>query len=222
MGYAVSMNVLDSSRFGVPQVRERMILIGIMDGAGFTPPSASDVHIVTVGETLRPLPSLGEPGNDRPCRARIVPAKHPVLRRSPWAGMLFNGQGRPMDPDSPAPTLPASMGGNRTPIIDRVSLKDGSEPWPVAYHRSLMSGGRVVGTIPDRLGRISVQEAAALQSFPVDMPWKGSDSAAYRHIGNAVPPRMAFHVASSLAARMGVDARPDPGILGHVSGGFRT
>lgn len=220
MGYTVRMSLLDSSRFGVPQVRERMILIGTMDGTGFTPPSGSVARAATVGETMRSLPPLGEPGNDRPCRARIIPAKHPVLRRSPWAGMLFNGQGRPMDPDSPAPTLPASMGGNRTPIIDRVSMEDGSEPWTVSYHRSLMEGGPVADSVPDRLRRISVHEAAALQSFPGDMPWVGSDSAAYRQIGNAVPPRMAFHIASSLAMHMGLDARPVPSILDHVSGGI--
>lgn len=38
--------------------------------------------------------------------------------------MLFNGQGRPLNPDGWSSTLPASMGGNRTPIIDEHHLYD--------------------------------------------------------------------------------------------------
>ena len=45
-------------------------------------------------------------------------AKNPVLRRSPYAGMLFNGAGRPLSVDKYSSTLPASMGGNKTPIVD--------------------------------------------------------------------------------------------------------
>ena len=36
--------------------------------------------------------------------------------------MLFNGAGRPLNLDAPSATLPASMGGNKTPIIDQRAL----------------------------------------------------------------------------------------------------
>ena len=38
------------------------------------------------------------------------------MRKSPYAGMYFNGQGRPINIDDYANTLPASMGGNKTPF----------------------------------------------------------------------------------------------------------
>lgn len=43
-----------------------------------------------------------------------------------------------------------------------------------------------------------VEEAAALQTFPYDLKWEGSQSAQYRRIGNAVPPRLSFIVAKAL------------------------
>lgn len=198
-GYATQLLLLNSSHFGVPQARERMFLIGILGRAfEIEPTPTTRERPPTVREALDRLPPYGTPGNDRLCVARVTPAKKPVLRRSPFAGMLFNGQGRPLDLDRPAPTLPASMGGNRTPIIDQQQYKDGGESWVVGYHAHLMAGGEPFDEVPDRLRRITVEEAAEIQTFPQGMHWGGSQSAQYRQIGNAVPPALAYHVARAL------------------------
>ena len=184
-----------------------MFLVGVpLDGPDFVlPPAPTVENPPTVRQALSQLPGVGEPGNDSLCTAKITLAKTPVLRRSPYAGMLFNGQGRAMNLDRPAPTLPASMGGNRTPIVDEGQLRHNAEPWIEEYHRRLFhERGPALSELPGHanLRRLTVEEAAVLQTFPKDVPWQGRQSARFRQIGNAVPPMLGYHVASAVAATL--------------------
>ena len=199
MNYSTKLFVLNSAHFGVPQSRERMFLIGTRGGTeriSIVP--TTEKSPLSVEKALHNLPAYGEPGNDSYCKAIITLAKNPILRKSPYAGMLFNGQGRPLDLKKPALTLPASMGGNRTPIIDQKQLAEQADPWVEKYHSSLLHGKKPLKRIPKSLRRLTVEEAAAIQTFPKGMLFKGRQSARFRQIGNAVPPTLAFHVASNL------------------------
>jgi DNA (cytosine-5-)-methyltransferase len=202
--YKTQLVVLNASHWGVPQKRERMFLIGLTQDAPDVDFSAkpTESSLPTVRDTFSTLPAWGEEGNDSLCTAKITPAKNPILRKSAYAGMLFNGQGRPMNLDMPAPTLPASMGGNRTPIVDQANLENPSvSPWIEGYHHQLFVENQApITAVPDeaRLRRITVQEAAALQTFPRDMQWSGTQSVQFRQIGNAVPPRLALAVAEAV------------------------
>lgn len=207
LGYKTSLHVLNASHFGVPQSRERMFLVGVRDRELPlpAPEAVTASRPPALRSALESLPTWGAPGNDTICTARVTPAKKPVLRKSPFAGMLFNGQGRPMDLQRPAPTLPASMGGNRTPIIDQHQFAQGSASWVADYHSSLIAGSDPIARVPDRLRRITVEEAAAIQTFPKELDWQGPQSARYRQIGNAVPPVLGYHVANALGEFLGFD-----------------
>jgi DNA (cytosine-5)-methyltransferase 1 len=211
LGYRTELITLRASHFGVPQNRERMFLIGVRDGGSVDPRPVALAEPPTVRSVLERMPSYGTPGNDTRCVAKVTPAKKPVLRRSPYAGMLFNGQGRPLNLDAPAPTLPASMGGNRTPIIDQEQLDGGGDCWVIGYHKHLWRGGAPYKRIPKRLRRLTLEECAAIQTFPADVEWAGRLSSQFKQIGNAVPPRLAFHVASALRETLGLGrpAYPD-------------
>lgn len=199
-GYTVTQHILNAKEFGVPQSRERVFFIGIQNG--FRSVTASHFHkykkiAPTLRELLVPLGQPGSPNNDQLCNAKITLAKKPVLRKSPYAGMLFNGQGRPLNPDGWASTLPASMGGNRTPIIDNQHLYQGKASWVEAYHQHLLAGGtpRDSSELPSSLRRLTINEAALLQTFPKKYTFCGSSSRVFSQIGNAVPCRLAYVVA---------------------------
>lgn len=203
LGYHTRLFVLNAAHFGVPQARERMFLIGVRDRAPIAPVAVTARQPPTVREVLSQLPPVGRPGNHTLCAARVIPARSPVMRPTAHRGsLLFNGSGRPLELDGQAKTLPASMGGNATPIVDEAELRNGATPWVIEYHARLLAGGQPYTHVPNRLRRITVQEAAALQTFPSDWEFAGPQVAQYRQIGNAVPPRLAFHVASSVLAAL--------------------
>jgi DNA (cytosine-5)-methyltransferase 1 len=199
LGYTVGMHLLDARAYGVPQARQRVFFIGTaaeLPAVRSIPPTVDRPR--TAGEVLRGLPRPGVAPNLGVCGAKVVPAKRPVLRRSPFAGMLFNGQGRPIDLSSAVNTLPASMGGNRTPIVDEAELRQGAAPWVAEYHAQLLRGLPPLGSAPNRLRRLTVTEAALLQTFPAAFRFAGRQSSQYAQIGNAVPPLLAEAVARQL------------------------
>jgi DNA (cytosine-5)-methyltransferase 1 len=95
------------------------------------------------------------------------------------------------------------MGGNATPIVDQVELDGRAGAWVLQYHEYLESGGAPLSEVPKQLRRITVQEAAALQSFPRSFRFFGPVGAQYRQIGNAVPPALARAVAKALMRALG-------------------
>lgn len=204
MGYFCHYFVLNSADFGVCQKRERVFFIGAK--TDFSPDDFQHTlnryhkRPQTLRQLLLSLPSIGEKGNENTCTAKISCAAKPVMRRSPYAGMLFNGMGRPLNLDSISSTLPASMGGNKTPIVDERLLQDETAlDWVKDYHSRLWNE-EIVPTFceaPSFLRRISIAEAAAIQSFPAEYVFCGQKSSVYTQIGNAVPCQLAEAVAKS-------------------------
>lgn len=196
--------VLNASEFGVPQKRERMFFIGLKDRQDlndmFGIESRFHKHkqkAPPVGEIIKKLGKAGSDTNPKTCNAKITIATNPVLRKSPYAGMLFNGAGRPIDPDGYSNTLPASMGGNKTPFVDENQIFHGKKGWVEEYHNRVWNGGKPLDfqEAPSYLRRITLKEAMAVQTFPDDYVFKGGTNSIYKQIGNAVPCRLAEVVA---------------------------
>lgn len=193
LGYEVHTSVLDAADYGAPQFRKRLFIIGAKGTSLLFPAATHGEGRVTPHATTRD--ALRNTPDDIPNTARVTYAKKPVLRPQPWDGMLVNGGGRPINPEEPSQTIPASAGGNRTHILD----PDGTL---VEYHAHLMKGGEPrEGDVPG-VRRLTVRESARLQSFPDEHVFIGPQSSRYRQVGNAVPPLLAEAIATSLIKQL--------------------
>lgn len=219
LGYNCAPFILNATEYGVSQKRERVFFIGIRDnGDPFFTYFMNDfllqqkIKAPVVRDLLQSLGRAGTEHNPDTCTAKITFATHPIMRKSPYAGMYFNGQGRPINVDGYANTLPASMGGNKTPFVDEDYLYgDAPSDWVVEYHKGLIDGTIVpeFKEAPARLRRITIKEAARIQSFPDDYVFCGNKGMVYTQIGNAVPCKMAEAVAKAVVAYMEKEAITD-------------
>lgn len=207
LGYNCLPFILNATEYGVSQKRERVFFIGIKGNLD----PFYEYHMqnlierqkrpaLVIRELLQSLGRAGTEENPDTCTAKITFATNPIMRKSPYAGMYFNGQGRPINVDGYANTLPASMGGNKTPIIDEEYLYGEAKcDWVVDYHKGLMEGtiNPDFKEAPKRLRRITINEAARIQTFPDDYIFCGSKGKVYTQIGNAVPCKLAEVVAKA-------------------------
>ena len=158
-GYSVSHQLYLAADYGVPQMRERIFIVGVRGQAPFVRPDPLPERM-TAREALHDLESVDE---DRE-RSHIWSK----ARRSPEQG------NRRLKADRPATTIRAEHHGN------------------VQWHYRL-----------DR--RISLREAARLQSFPDDFDFVCAMRPTERQIGNAVPPVLAWHVARAVREQIDAD-----------------
>lgn len=100
----------------------------------------------------------------------------------PYDPGKFPNKWRKMAPDEPARTLMAHLGKDSYTHIHYDS---------------------------DQARVLSVREAARLQSFPDGFKFSGTMNPAFRQIGNAVPPLMAFHLAKELLSSIGIKGEMD-------------
>lgn len=212
LGYNANFIVVNASDYDVPQNRERVLFIGFKNGKSKEDPidlpsllKPYQRKAPTVKEVLTKLDKPGTGNNSHVCNARITFCVNPVMRKSPYAGMIFNGLGRPIRVNGYCATVPASMGGNKTPVIDEEELYGGKKSFVEKYHKGLVDGTITpeFKEAPKRLRRITVEEAAAIQTFPIGYKFVGSRTTMYKQIGNAVPCNLSRQVAKMMLDKLG-------------------
>lgn len=192
MGYTVSVELVNSADYGVPQKRERVIFIGSRDGFQITMPppmyvDSGDLFTPawkTLGDALEGLeekePEIIPFSENRKKYLKLLKAgqnwKHLPIKILPEAmgGAYTSGGGkvgfyRRLSFDRPSPTVPTSPGQKSTCLCH-----------------------------PDELRPLSVREYARIQQFPDYWQFCGSTAAKYRQIGNAVPVGLGYQIGRSL------------------------
>ena len=188
LGYETWWQVLDASRYGVPQRRRRAVLVGLRDpdaAAAFRWPEPSPGPPPTVGDTLYPLVAAhGWPGADA-WRAGAQDAA-PTLA----CGSTKHG----------GPDLGGSQGKAawRRLGIDPMGLADG----PPGPDGKFPRGAGKIFDAAETGVMLTVEMAAAVQGFPPGWVFTGGKTAAGRQIGNAFPPPVARVLGLAIAAAL--------------------
>lgn len=206
LGYFCVPFVINAAEYGTPQKRERVFFIGIKGNHDFTDELQNLISVQkrkapVIRELFKDLGPAGTEKNPKTCNAKITFAVKPVMRKNPYDCLMFNGIGRPIDPDGYSRTITASMGGNMTLIVDEDYLQDPqADNWIQEYYNKLVSGEVIpkFEEAPARLRRLTINETRRLQTFPDNYRFCGAKTNVYRQIGNAVPCEMAKTVAMAV------------------------
>jgi len=176
---------LNAVSFGIPQVRERIILVGLRQDVKFEFPT-----LPTGPKAEEIIASLANRNGDG------IP--------SSWAlesvAGLPNHDIREHGPKVKARYMKIAPGDrDRTDHTDRI---DPLKPSGTVLVGSGAGGGRP-HIHPTEPRVITVREAARLQSFPDWYVFQGTNTAQYRQVGNAVPPLLAYEVGKKIAEALG-------------------
>jgi DNA (cytosine-5)-methyltransferase 1 len=208
LGYRAAAGVHVLDRFGLPQRRERALVI-----AARRPLPLRELSDAWTGWRVSPkathvrraiwdLPSVPAGAADPADDLHVSPSLSAEANRRRLAGTPHDGGGWADligHPDAAALLTPA--------MARRVAARDlGSHPdvygrlwWDrpaVTIKRECghIGNGRYAHPEQDRL--CTVRELAILQGFPRDYRFAGSLSNMYRHIGDAVPPLISYQLAA--------------------------
>lgn len=166
LGYTVEPHPVRMVKYGVPQTRERMVVVGHQGGYSFPKESA---RRVTAGEALGEL-------------AYQIPEDAVFLTKSQdeyiarYEAKSQCKTPRDLHLDKPARTLTCRNLAGGTSDMHRIKLPDG------------------------RRRRLTVREAARLQSFPDWFEFTGTKESQFTQIGNAVPPLFAYQLGLSVVS----------------------
>jgi DNA (cytosine-5)-methyltransferase 1 len=204
LGYKLSKGILNAAKFGVPQKRERLFVIGSRHGIEVRMPEPTTLRPIPVRRALADLPAVKNGSS-----VEHLPYK--CVARSAYVQQLRNGEKtvsgnlvtrnadfvlkryKYVKPGRNWEDIPARLMANyrqdfecHTGIYHRL---DPAKPSVVIgnYRKNML-----IHPSEDR--GLSVREAARIQSFPDHYVFCGSIGFQQQQVGNAVPPLLACSI----------------------------
>lgn len=192
LGYKTVYGILDAVNYGVPQFRERFVLIGSRDNEDiFLPiPTHFQTHQdpayrwQTLKDTIEDLEyNYGE------CAA-FSKDRLAFLQLVPEGG---NWRDLPLGLKQEAMGGAYESGGGKVGFYRRLSY---SQPSPTLVTSPVQKATMMCHPTQDR--PLSIREYARIQQFPDNWAFMGTSAAKYRQIGNAVPVGLALALGKAV------------------------
>ena len=181
LGYNVKYELLNAVNYGVPQKRERVIIIGTKPGVSFEFPER-ELEIKTIRDVLENVPeSKGQQYSSN---------KKKVLDLVPPGGCWRE---LPLEVQKAYMGKSFYSGGGRTGMARRISWDE-----PCLTLTCSPSQKQTERCHPDETRPFTVREYARIQTFPDDWKFAGGLGEKYKQIGNAVPVKLAYKLGIQL------------------------
>ncbi len=221
-GYAINSGVLCAADFGVPQKRERFVVMGIKKNIStvvFLPSGKiKDEHYKTVHdaifdlEDVTPVYDLADDKEGIPLRQKEQLSsvaqqlrdsdilKNHIITKTTDVAMarfkaLHQGENFHSLDDSLKTNTYTDVKRTQNTIYLRLNYDEPSG--------TVINVRKSMWIHPTLDRAISIREAARLQTFPDSFVFYGSKDKQYQQVGNAVPPIMAKAIAEQLATTLG-------------------
>jgi DNA (cytosine-5)-methyltransferase 1 len=208
-GYHTEVRLIDAWRYGVPQHRKRLILLGRLDTDAFSWPEPKKTE-PTLRDAIGDLPKLGETTGARelPYRRRRQSHFTQRMRDGMSDAVVWDHMTRPVRPDDreifelmDSRTLYANIPDHlRRYSADTFDDKYKKLDWN-ELSRSITAHIAKDGywyIHPQEHRTLTVREAARVQTFPDRFRFAGTRSDGFRQIGNAVPPLLGLAAATAV------------------------
>jgi len=192
-GYVISFNLYSTANFGVPQIRERVVILGSRDGN--IVPDLIPTHDEKARYGLLPWNTYRESVNNLP-----LPLHHLEFpeRRLNFYRLLGPGQNwrdLPSDLQKEAMGKSYFSGGGKTGFYRRLAW---DKPSPTLVTCPTMPATDLAHPSEDR--PLAVEEYARIQTFPDSWKFAGKIHDQYKQIGNAVPVQFGEAIGRHLLA----------------------
>jgi len=204
--YAVSWKMLNARHYGVPQMRERVFLIGSRDGTVFEFPAATHGDAIENGllESREPYRTAWDAIGDLP----RMPNEPSIVVGGKWGDLL------PTIPEGQNYLWHTNRGGGSQLFGWRtrywsflLKLAKNKPSWTIQAQP-----GSAIGPFHWCNRKLSVQEMCRLQTFPDGLSFDCGRTDVQKMLGNAVPSLLSEVLARKIRRQLLGD-KSDPGPL---------
>ena len=205
VGYSVTMQILCAADYGVPQMRRRLVFVGLKKSFGefsFPKPTHNPSSYITCEDAISDLSARDADLGIETDRYHSKPLTDYQKKMRTNTAVLYNHVATRHSDLVKGVIRLVPEGGNHKDLPPGVGTsRKFNEAW-TRYHskkpsKTIDTGHR--NHFHYKYDRIpTVRENARLQSFPDNFVFKGSRTAQNRQVGNAVPPILGYHIGKKI------------------------